>query len=204
MGNKQKKAFCTIALVAVNVLIFFILTSKGMTEDAEFMLGHGAMYVPYIIDHGEYYRLYTSMFLHFGFDHLINNMVMLLAIGWNLECEIGTIKFAIIYFLSGLSGNVISAFWDIQTGDFAVSAGASGAIFGIVGAILYVAIRNRGCVGTITERGVLIMIALSLYYGFSSGGVDNMAHIGGVLSGFILAVILYRKKQRKCRSSIWA
>lgn len=100
----------------------------------------------------------------------------------------------IIYFLSGLSGNILSALWDMQTGDYAVSAGASGAIFGIVGAILYVAIRNRGRIGTITGRGILFMIILSLYYGFTSGGVDNFAHIGGLVSGLVLAVLLYWKK----------
>lgn len=178
MRYKQEKAPCTVLLILANIIVFFVLTAKGMTEDAEFMLGHGAMYVPYIINRGEYYRLFTSMFMHFGFDHLANNMVMLLVIGWNLEGEIGKIKFLIIYFLSGLSGNILSALWDMQTGDYAVSAGASGAIFGIVGAILYVAIRNRGRIGTITGRGILFMIILSLYYGFTSGGVDNFAHIG--------------------------
>ena len=203
MRYKQEKAPCTVLLILANIIVFFVLTAKGMTEDAEFMLGHGAMYVPYIINRGEYYRLFTSMFMHFGFDHLANNMVMLLVIGWNLEGEIGKIKFLIIYFLSGLSGNILSAFWDMQTGDYAVSAGASGAIFGIVGAILYVAIRNRGRLGTITGRGILFMIILSLYYGFTSGGVDNFAHIGGLVSGLVLAVLLYWKRQRKYRESAW-
>ena len=188
MRYKQEKAPCTVLLILANIIVFFVLTAKGMTEDAEFMLGHGAMYVPYIINRGEYYRLFTSMFMHFGFDHLANNMVMLLVIGWNLEGEIGKIKFLIIYFLSGLSGNILSALWDMQTGDYAVSAGASGAIFGIVGAILYVAIRNRG---------------RSLYYGFTSGGVDNFAHIGGLVSGLVLAVLLYWKRKRKYRESAW-
>ena len=107
MRYKQEKAPCTVLLILANIIVFFVLTAKGMTEDAEFMLGHGAMYVPYIINRGEYYRLFTSMFMHFGFDHLANNMVMLLVIGWNLEGEIGKIKFLIIYFLSGLSGNIL-------------------------------------------------------------------------------------------------
>ena len=73
------------------------------------MLQHGAMYVPYLIKNGEYYRLFTSMFLHFGYDHLFNNMVVLVAMGWNLELEIGKIKFLIVYFISGLAGNILSA-----------------------------------------------------------------------------------------------
>ena len=85
----------------------------------------------------------------------------------------------------------------MMSGSFAVSAGASGAIFGIVGALLYVAIRNRGRIGDVSGRGLAFMVILSLYYGFTSGGVDNFAHIGGLLSGFILSVLLYWKRQRK-------
>lgn len=199
----EKKAICTILLVAANVIVFFYLSFQGMTEDAGFMLQHGAMYVPYMLEMKEYYRLVSSMFLHFGFEHLMNNMLLLAVIGWNLELEIGKAKFLIIYFVSGLCGNVLSALLDVQTGDYAVSAGASGAIFGIIGALLYVAIRNRGRIGEISGKGLLFMIGLSLYFGFTSEGVDNLAHIGGVLSGFLLAVLLYWKRKRKTCDTSW-
>lgn len=200
MGKNVKKAPCTILIAAINVIVFFVLSFQGMTEDGAFMLEHGAKYVPLVIAQGEYYRLFTSMFLHFGFDHLLNNMVTLVLIGWNLEIEIGKIKFLLIYILSGLGGNILSAWWDIQTGEYAVSAGASGAIFGLIGALLYVAIRNRGRIGDISGKGIIFMIILSLYYGFTSTGVDNMAHIGGLLSGFLLSILLYWKRNRKSRA----
>lgn len=199
----QKKAICTIILIAINVIVFFLLTFQGMTEDAEFMLQHGAAYVPYIVEKKEYYRLFSSMFLHFGFEHLMNNMLMLAVIGWNLELEIGKVKFLIIYFMSGFCGNVLSACYEIVSGDFAVSAGASGAIFGIIGALLYVAIRNKGRIGEISGRGILFMTALSLYYGFTSESVDNSAHIGGLITGFLLAVLLYWKRKRKTGNFSW-
>ena len=197
MKAEKRIAPGTILLAAANVIVFFYLTFQGMTEDGAFMLEHDAMYVPYVLGSGEYYRLFSSMFMHFGFEHLVNNIVMLLVIGFTLEREIGTIKFLIIYLLSGLGGNLLSAVWDMMSGSFAVSAGASGAIFGIVGALLYVAIRNRGRIGDVSGRGLAFMVILSLYYGFTSGGVDNFAHIGGLLSGFILSVLLYWKRQRK-------
>lgn len=199
----MKKQKCTILLIVINVIVFFVLSFSGMTEDAEFMLEHGAMYVPYMLKGEEYYRLITSMFMHFGFDHLMNNMIMLGTIGWNLEYEIGKIKFLIIYFVSGLFGNILSAFGDIMIGEYAVSAGASGAVFGIIGALLYVAIRNKGQIGTISGRGLVLMIALSLYYGFTSSGVDNLAHIGGLVAGFILSVLLYWKRKKKRRVDAW-
>lgn len=195
----MKRQNCTILLIAINVIVFFALSFFGMTEDAEYMLEHGAMYVPYMLEGEGYYRLFTSMFLHFGIDHLANNMVMLGAIGWNLEYEIGKIKFLIIYLGSGLAGNILSAFGDLMTGEYAVSAGASGAVFGIIGALLYVVIRNKGQIGTISGRGLVFMVILSLYYGFTSSGVDNLAHIGGLIAGFILGVLLYWKRNRKRR-----
>ena len=195
----MKRQNCTILLIAINVIVFFALSFFGMTEDAEYMLEHGAMYVPYMLEGEGYYRLFTSMFLHFGIDHLANNMVMLGAIGWNLEYEIGKIKILIIYLGSGLAGNILSAFGDLMTGEYAVSAGASGAVFGIIGALLYVVIRNKGQIGTISGRGLMFMVILSLYYGFTSSGVDNLAHIGGLIAGFILGVLLYWKRNRKRR-----
>lgn len=200
MKKNKIKAPCTIALITVNVIVFLFLSFRGMTEDGMFLLEHGAMYVPYMIEKGDYYRIFTSMFLHFGFDHLLNNMVILAAIGWNLEYEIGQLKFVILYLFSGLGGNLLSAYWDIRVGDYAISAGASGAIFGVIGALLYIAIRNRGRIGDISGKGLVFMIILSLYYGYSSGGVDNMAHIGGLIAGFLLSVFLYRKKNRKFSS----
>ena len=191
----RKKAPCTVVLVAVNVIIFLFLSFQGMTEDAGFMLEHGAMYAPDIIYGGRYYELFTCMFLHFGFEHLMNNMLALATMGWQLEAEIGKIKFLLIYFLSGLGGNLLSLMFDLRTGEYVVSAGASGAIFGIVGALLYIAIRNRGRIGTVSGRGLLFMVAITLYFGFTSTGVDNFAHIGGVVCGFILSMLLYRKNK---------
>jgi len=97
----------------------------------------------------------------------------------------------------------LSAYGDIMTGEFAVSAGASGAVFGILGALLYVAIRNKGRIGTVSGRGLLFMIGLSLYYGFTSSGVDNLAHIGGLIAGFVFAVLLYWKRKKKRRMDAW-
>lgn len=201
--KKERKQLCTILLIAVNVILFFYLSFQGMTEDAEFMLEHGAMYVPYMMEGKETYRLFTSMFLHFDLDHLMNNMLMLAILGWNLEYEIGKIKFLIIYFGSGLAGNILSGLADTLTGEFAVSAGASGAVFGLVGALIYVAMRNKGQIGNLSGRGMLFMVVISLYVGFTSSNVDNLAHIGGLIVGFILAVLLYWKRKRKRRARTW-
>ena len=192
--RQKPEAICTVALIVINIAVFLILTVFGDTEDAAFMLGHGAMYEPYITEGHEYYRIFTCLFLHFGISHLLNNMVMLGALGWNLELEIGKIRFLVIYFGSGIAGNTASLFYDMSTAQPSVSAGASGAIFGLMGALVYVVIANRGRLGRLSGRGMLIMVALSLYFGLTSSGVDNLAHIGGLAAGFLLAVLLYRRK----------
>ena len=202
MKNERKQTF-TILLVAVNVILFFYLSFHGMTEDPVFMLEHGAMYVPYMMEGKDTYRLFTSMFLHFDLDHLINNMLMLVVLGKTLESEIGKIRFLLIYFGSGLAGNILSGYADTLTGNFTVSAGASGAVFGLVGALIYIAMRNKGQIGNLSGRGMIFMVGISLYVGFTSSGVDNLAHIGGLIVGFILAVLLYWKRKRKRRRSAW-
>ena len=83
----RRKAPCTAALIVVNVAVFIFLSFGGMTEDAYYMLRNGAMYLP-LLQQGEYYRMFTSIFLHFGFSHLVNNMLMLGVMGWQLELVI--------------------------------------------------------------------------------------------------------------------
>lgn len=192
--RQKPEAVCTVAVIVINIAVFFILSLFGDTEDAVFMLQHGAMYEPMVMQDHEFYRIFTSMFLHFGISHLLNNMVLLGALGWNLELEIGKIRFLVIYLISGLGGNFLSLYHGISTETYVVSAGASGAIFGLMGALLYVVIANRGRLGRLSGRGILIMVILSLYFGLTSSGVDNWAHIGGLVSGFVMAVILYRRK----------
>ena len=180
----------TVILVVVNVIVFFLLSFGGMTESAIYMMEHGAMYVPYVIENGEYYRFLTSMFLHFGFSHLLNNMVTLIIIGRNVEPVVGKVRFLLVYFLSGLGGNLLSFIGECATGDYAVSAGASGAIFGLTGSLFALTIIYRGRVGQVTMRDMVIMILLSLYLGFTSQGVDNLAHVGGLICGFLFTFLV--------------
>lgn len=196
MAN-QKKAVCTIGIAVANIIVFLLLSFGGRMEDGMYMLEHGAMYVPFVVEYKEYYRLFTCMFLHFGFSHLMNNMLTLVVIGWNVEMFVGKIRFLVIYFLSGLGGNLLSMTVDIWKQDYSVSAGASGAIFGLTGAMLCLAILNHGRAGNITKQGMSVMIFISLYTGFTSGGVDNFAHIGGLLTGCLVTTLLCWKRNSK-------
>ena len=193
----QKENRITIGLLAINILTFIVMSFLGDTQSSQFMYDHGAVFAPAVIENGEYYRLFTSMFLHFDFSHLMNNMIMLGALGTAVEPELGSIKTLILYLLSGLGGNLLSLGADWTSGALVVSAGASGAIFGLMGALVWLVIRNRGGYGRIYGRRVYLMVGLSLYYGFTSTGVDNYAHVGGLIGGFLLAICLYRKRGKE-------
>lgn len=188
----QKKAPVTVLLAVINGVVFLALSFLGMTENAGFMLEHGAMYFPDVVYGGKYAELVTSMFLHFGIEHLLNNMLILVLFGQQLEQILGSVKYLLLYMASGIGANIVSLAWDWITGDYAVSAGASGAIFGIVAALLYIAICRRGQAGGISGTRLVLMIALTLYMGFVNSGVNNAAHLGGLVLGFLMAACLYR------------
>ncbi len=180
-------------IVAVNVIVFIVLSFLGNVRDAAFMAEHGAMYAPYVLENGEYYRLITCMFLHFGIDHLMSNMIGLYFLGDNLERAVGRIKYLVIYFMSGILASMGSMLYYLLLGQPVVSAGASGAIFGVIGAVLYIVIRNKGKLEDITTFRIVIFIGFCLYSGLTSPATDNAAHLCGLLVGFLLSVLLYRK-----------
>ena len=191
-----RKEPATIILVVLNVLVFLAVEFTGFSQDTVHMLDWGAAYTPCIVEEGETYRIFTSMFLHFGIEHLINNMLVLFVLGSRLERVIGSLRFAVIYFLGGIAGNVVSLLYDLRQGEAAVSAGASGAVFAVMGGMILVVLCNKGRLEDLSMRQILILAVFSLYFGFTSSGVDNAAHLGGFLAGFILAVIVCHPRRK--------
>ncbi len=195
--HRRKTAYVNEFLIAVNILYFLWLEYHGSTENAGFMLEHGAMYVPLVIREGEYYRLFTAVFMHFGISHLVNNMIIQFALGDNLERALGGVKYLVFYLICGVGANIFSMTVSMNDYEYAVSAGASGAIFGVIGGLLYVVLRNRGQLEDLSTRQLVMFVVCSLYFGFTSTGVDNAAHIGGLVLGFLLAVLFYAVPGRR-------
>lgn len=186
----------TNLIILINALVFFIMEIQGSTNDLYYMLDKGALYWPAIEFKHEYYRFFTYMFLHFGIDHLINNMLVLYFIGDKLERIVGKVKYICIYFGSGLLAGIASLGYNMFKNNNIVSAGASGAIFGVVGAMAFIVLINKGRIKDFSPRQMVLFILLSLYGGLTSQGIDNVAHIGGLLSGIIFAAVLYRKPRK--------
>ncbi|MBE5980026.1 MAG: rhomboid family intramembrane serine protease [Paenibacillaceae bacterium] len=191
--SRRKKAFVNIGLIAVNIIYFLYLEMNGSTEDTQFMVSHGAMYAPLVFERGEYYRLITSTFMHFGINHIMNNMLILFILGDNLERALGHIKYLVFYLICGVGANVASMIINLSGYRNVVSAGASGAIFGVIGGVFYAVAVNRGQLEDLSTRQLVVVILFSLYFGFTSTGVDNAAHIGGLVIGIIMGVVLYRR-----------
>lgn len=192
----KKRAYVNITIIVVNVLYFLFLELKGPTEDLDLLKQYGAMYAPLVVEQGEYYRIFTSMFIHIGFSHLLNNMIILFVLGDNLERALGEIKYFIFYFVCGAGANIISMLISIQSNRLTVSAGASGAIFGVIGGLIYAVAVNKGRLEDLSSRQLIMLVICSLYYGFTGTGVDNAAHISGLILGILLAVVFYRKPSR--------
>ena len=182
-----RKEPATLTLIIINIVVFLMVEFTGLSQDTLHMLDWGAAYTPLIVEKGEVYRLFTSMFLHFGIEHLINNMLVLF---------VGKLRFIVIYLAGGMTGSVLSLVWDLRQGEYAVSAGASGAVFAVMGAMIYVVIRNKGRLEDLSVRQILVMAVFSLYFGFASSGVDNAAHTGGLAAGFLLAVFCYHRRKK--------
>ena len=195
LKNRRK---VNLAMAAINIVVFIVLEIIGDTSSAPFMLEHGASYAPLVLE-GQYWRLFTSMFLHFGFEHLAYNMFSLIFLGDIVETVMGPVRYLIIYLGGGLCGNIVSVFLSMKTGKYAVAAGASGAIFACMGAFLYFALRNRRGFGRGNLQRLGMMVLLMIMQSLVDKGVDNAAHMGGLAAGFILAALLWHPKKRQIR-----
>ena len=181
----------TGVLIAANIILFLLAEIiSGSTLDTSVLVTWGGAYVPYL-EEGQYWRLLTSMFMHSGIRHLLNNMLLLYVLGAVLEDLLGSLRFAALYLLGGLGAGAAAWQYYLSRGEMVVSVGASGAVFAVMGALLFIVIYHRGRVRGLSLRQMMVMLLFSLYFGFTSADVSNIAHIAGLIIGFVLAVPLY-------------
>ena len=177
----------TLFLIAANVACFVLELVRGGSEDGQMLLMLGAAYAPYIME-GELYRLLCSMFLHFGITHLGNNMIALWALGSYLEPKVGHIRLFVIYLLGGLAGNLASFAWELFTGDFAVSVGASGGVFALFGCVLSLFLFRREYVRELSLVRMLLALGF-LVAGSFEADINVAAHIGGLAGGWLAGTV---------------
>ncbi|MBS1529548.1 MAG: rhomboid family intramembrane serine protease [Bacteroidetes bacterium] len=194
----QKRLMVTQILIQINLLTFILMVCYGlgfMSFNAADLLRLGANYRP-AIDKGEYWRLVTNIFLHGGLMHVLMNMYGLFFVGLFLEPVMGRGKYLLTYLVTGIAASIASMWWHPAT----VSVGASGAIFGLFGA--FFALITVNMFPSKSKKSFLastsIFIGYNLLFGLT-GGIDNAAHIGGLISGLLLGYAFYpwlKKKRR--------
>lgn len=195
-------ALVTPVLVAANVCVFAYTAFAGaglLTPDTEALTRLGSNWGPYTLD-GQWWRLFTSTFLHFGLAHLAFNMWALWSVGRLTERLLGPASFLLLYVFAGLCASLTSVYWHPLLN----SAGASGAIFGVLGALLAFMLNPRTrvpvSIAAPQRNSALVFIAYNLFNGFTHTGIDNAAHVGGLLSGFAMCWLLARPLEGQARS----
>ncbi|WP_408069778.1 rhomboid family intramembrane serine protease [Butyrivibrio sp. JL13D10] len=196
----MRASYINSAIIIMNIVIFIYSMIAG--ESFINMFDHRS---ELIILGSEMYRLITSMFLHADLEHLFSNMLILFFVGANVEHDVGHIAYLFLYFLSGIIGNLSSMVYDYVSGDYIPSIGASGAVFGIIGAVAVIVLfgRNRIRKGSNLIFRLGLMIALSIYSGFTAGNIDNAAHIGGLLGGIVITLLITVIGRKKYTMEEW-
>ena len=180
---KIKKPIITYSIIAINIIVFILMYILGNgSTDPYTLIKFGANYRGSVINH-EFYRLITCAFIHIGFMHLTLNTYSLYVIGVQLESYFGKLKYIIIYLFSAITASLMSV---ILTDS--ISAGASGALFGLLGALLYFGYHYRVFLGGVLKSQIIPLIIVNLAFGFMMSGIDNAAHIGGLIGGFLIAM----------------
>lgn len=183
--NFREMPIVSATLVMINVIVFLICTFTG-----DLLYNMGRLDVSGVLAQGGYGRILWALFLHGDVNHIFNNMVILFFLGAMIEKEVGHIRFAAAYFLSGIGGNLLSLAVKVFTLSRASTIGASGAIFGLDGVLLALILFSGKKIPSATPTRVLLMIGLSLYSGYTSVNVDNAAHAGGLLVGFLVGIAI--------------
>lgn len=194
MNRLKNQPVVSTALVIINACIFLICMFGRIS-----LYVIGGLDVFTVLVKKEYWRIITAMFLHSGTSHLFSNMIILFFMGSIIEKEVGHVRYVLLYFLSGIGGNILSLLAKVLTNDPAYSVGASGAVFGLDGALLAMIFFWPRKLLNVTPSRVIIMILLSVYSGFTSGNIDNAAHVGGLVTGFVIGCVLCLMQRIKYR-----
>ena len=186
LQQRTLRVWATPLLIALNVAVFGVMAAKGvglLSPSIDGLITWGANYGPRTTS-GEFWRLVTNVFVHIGIVHVAMNMIGLWQMGPLVERLLGNRGFLAVYLFSGVCGSLASVLWN----PFVVSAGASGAVFGVYGGLLAFLLRHRGSIPAPVlqplMRSTLIFVGLNVVYGFQVKGIDVAAHAGGFVGGF--------------------
>ncbi|HBL30403.1 MAG TPA: rhomboid family intramembrane serine protease [Acidobacteria bacterium] len=184
----------TALLLAAIAVLFLVETWAGGSTSTQVLLALGANHPESVLGAGQWWRLVASMFLHIGIVHLLLNGWALFQLGGLFESVMGSFALLLVYFVSGVAGSLASLWWMQPQG---LSAGASGAIFGVLGALIGFLFRHRDRL-TPAARSLLSQLlgwaGINVVFGFITPGIDNAAHLGGCAAGLLLGLVLRERR----------
>lgn len=184
----KKAPYVTIVLIVLN-----LIACLCCIWNPRVFYGKGALSFSYV-SQGELYRLITAMFLHGSVDHIFSNMLLLYFLGDMVENKVGRVRFALLYFLTGILGNVASCAYEYYTGIQYISYGASGAVFGIIGVLFYMVMQRDERL-RVPMPSMLFMVAYCIYSSLVGVQINEMAHLGGLFSGMLLMAVFYKRRK---------
>lgn len=190
MNQRQsfKDFYMTVLILATIFIVFLIETALGGSQSSYVLIKMGAMNNYAVVAGNQWWRLFTAQFLHIGIMHLISNAVMIYYIGYYIEQLLGHWRFLTLYLLSGIGGNLLSL---ALGSDASLSAGASTALFGLFGAMTAVALRNRSNpIISYLGRQAFWLAVINIVFDLFAPNIDIYGHLGGLLAGFLIAVIV--------------
>lgn len=188
-SGQKHPPYGTVFVAAVNVFYFFYLLITGTLDTSAGMIDKGALFILNGTYMGGIGQIFMSMFMHFDIYHLGGNLLMMVIVGEMLEERLGSIRFLAVYFISGVIGNIATIFLFGVWGRTVVSAGASGAVFGLVGTLLCLVFRNRGSVPGFSRNRMILMVFLLFYNGYANAQVNTVAHGAGFLTGIFMGLL---------------
>lgn len=194
----QNPRFVTTIIVAMNVAVYLVmaLLSQSLTIDPGVLVNGGAQ-VNILVGQGQFWRIFTAMFIHLSIFHIGLNMLSLFFIGTAVEVFYGKWRYLVIYLASGILGGIVTYFlMPPET----IAAGASGAIFGVFGALGVFYIVNRRAMGSYGRNAIMnwvFWLGLNLVFGFSTPGIGILDHLGGLVAGIVVSLLLIPKLGRR-------
>lgn len=183
--NRSKVTF---TLLAIMILYFIFMTLNGGTTDVNNLIRYGAMFPPLVLGYNQYYRFITSIFMHIGIMHLFFNGYALYIFGPQIERLMGAKKFLLFFVLTGIGGNLATFIFNFAS----VSAGASGSLFGLFGAFLYLVVKHPDMVAPQGKRSILQLLGINLLLTFAVSSISITAHLGGLIIGFLLSFVFIK------------
>mgnify|MGYP000016931772 CR=1 FL=1 len=197
MKNFPKQNPVSTFLIASVTLMFFVLIFDGGFTNVN-MYNYGALFEPAVFQGGEWWRIFTVMFLHGSISHYIFNTIFgLFIIGSALERLIGSFRYALVYFISGIGSSFTILLLYYFGGDAVLTVGASGAIYGVLGTFLYLTINHPEMFDPRDAQGIKGLIVINVIFTFRAANISIAGHIGGLITGYLIAAFLFKDKAKR-------